>query len=27
MFTLTLVDLEYETGISIYGFEMMFVLK
>jgi len=27
MFTLTLFDLEYETGISILEFEMMIVLK
>jgi len=27
MFTLTLVDLEYETSISIREFEMMIVLK
>jgi len=27
MFTLTLVDLEYETSISIWEFEMMIVLK
>jgi len=27
MFTLTLVDLEYETSISILEFEMMIVLK
>ena len=27
MFTLTLVDLEYETSISIWEFEMMNVLN
>jgi len=27
MFTLTFVDLEYETGISICEFEMMIVLN
>jgi len=27
MLTLTLVDLEYETSISIWDFEMMIVLK
>jgi len=27
MFTLTLVDLEYESSISIWEFEMMIVLK
>jgi len=27
MFTLTYVDLEYETYISIWEFEMMIVLK
>jgi len=27
MFTLTLVDLEYETSISIWEFEMMTVAK
>jgi len=27
MFTLTLVDLECETSISIWEFEMMIVLK
>jgi len=27
MFTLTFVDLEYETSVSIWEFEMMFVLK
>jgi len=27
MFTLTLVNLEYETSVSIWDFEMMFVLK
>jgi len=27
MFTLTLVDLEYETRVSIWEFEMMIVLK
>jgi len=27
MFTLILVDLEYETSISIWEFEMMIVLK
>jgi len=27
MFKLTLVDLEYETSISIWEFEMMNVLK
>jgi len=27
MFTLTFVDLEYETSISIWEFEMMNVLK
>jgi len=27
MFTLTNVDLEYETSISVWGFEMMIVLK
>jgi len=27
MFTLTLVDLEYETSVSIWEFEMMIVLK
>jgi len=26
MFTLTLVDLEYETSISIWEFELMIVL-
>jgi len=26
MFTLTLVDLEYETSFSIWDFEMMIVL-
>jgi len=27
MFTLTYVDLEYETSISIWEFEMMIALK
>jgi len=27
MYTLTLVDLEYETSVSIWDFEMMIVLK
>ena len=27
MFTLTLVDLEYETSVSIWEFEMMIVLN
>jgi hypothetical protein len=27
MFTLTLVDFEYETSVSIWKFEMMIVLK
>jgi len=27
MFTLTLVDLQYETSVSIWEFEMMIVLK
>jgi len=27
MFTLTLVDLEYETSVSIWEFEIMIVLK
>jgi len=27
MFTLTLVDLEYETSVSIWEFEMMIVQK
>jgi len=27
MFTLVLVDLEYETCVSIWEFEMMIVLK
>jgi len=27
MFTLTLVDLEYETKVSIWEFEMLIVLK
>jgi len=27
MFTLTLVDLEYETSVSIWEFEMMIVIK
>jgi len=27
MFTLTLVDLEYEASISIWEFEMLIVLK
>jgi len=27
MFTVTLVDLEYETSVSIGEFEMMIVLK
>jgi len=27
MFTLTLVDLEYDTSFSIWEFEMMIVLK
>jgi len=27
MFTLTLVDLEIETSVSIWEFEMMIVLK
>jgi len=27
MFTFTLVDLEYETSVSAWGFEMMIVLK
>jgi len=27
MFSLTLVDLEYKTSISIWDFEMMIVLK
>jgi len=27
MFTLTLVELEYENSISIWEFEMMIVLK
>ena len=27
MFTLTLVDLEYETSVSIWEFEMSIVLK
>jgi len=27
MFTLTLADLEYETSVSIWEFEMMIVLK
>jgi len=27
MFTLTLVDLEYETSVSIWEFKMMIVLK
>jgi len=27
MFTLILVDLEYETSVSIWEFEMMIVLK
>jgi len=27
MFTLTLVDLEYETSISIWEFEMMIILN
>jgi len=27
MFTFTLVDLEYESSVSIWEFEMMIVLK
>jgi len=27
MFTLTLVDIEYETSVCIWEFEMMIVLK
>jgi len=27
MFTLTLVDLEYETSVSIWEFEKMIVIK
>ena len=27
MFTLTLVDIEYETSVSIWGHEMMIELK
>jgi len=27
MFTLTFVDLEYETSVSIWEFEMVIVLK
>jgi len=27
MFTLTLVDLEYETSVSVWEFEMLIVLK
>ena len=27
MFTLTLIDLEYETSVSIWEFELMIVLK
>jgi len=27
MFTLILVDLEYETSVSIWEFEMMIILK
>jgi len=27
MFTLTLVDFEYDTSVSIWEFEMMLVLK
>jgi len=27
MLTLTLVDIEYETSVSIWEFEMMIVLK
>jgi len=27
MFTLTLVELEYETSVSIWEFEMMIVIK
>jgi len=27
MFTLTMIDLENETSVSIWGFEMMIVLK
>jgi len=27
VFTLTLVELEYETNVSIWEFEMMIVLK
>jgi len=27
MFTLTLVELEYETGVSIWEFEMTIVIK
>jgi len=27
MFTLTLVDLEYETSVSVWEFEIMIVLK
>jgi len=27
MFTLTLIDLEYEASVSIWDFEMMIVLK
>jgi len=27
MFTLTFVDFEYETSVSIWEFEMMIVLK
>jgi len=27
MFTLTLVDLEYETSVSIWEFQMMIALK
>jgi len=27
MFTLSLVELEYETSVSIYEFEMMIVIK
>jgi len=27
MFTLTFVDLEYDTSVSIWEFEMMIVLK
>jgi len=27
MFTLKLVDIEYETSVSIWEFEMMIVLK